>query len=455
MSIIIVGAGDVGFYLAKKLVSEKKDVLVIDLDERKVRRLTDEINCKAVNASGSDPQVLQEAGIEKAEMLIAVTNSDEVNLVACMLASLQTHVPVKIARIRQESFSDPSFKQKFNIDKLGIDLIINPEWQAAEEILNILTVPGAVEILTFLDGKVRLIGAKVTARCRLLGIPFEELDNLKQELQILVACIYREGQYFIPKGPDCLKEGDLIYYVAPAGRVPKIMEYLGHSGGSVKRVMVDGGGPIGLELAQRLEEEGVSVKIVENDAVRCSLLIRQLDKSVVLNGQATDQDLLIQENIKNMDAFVAVTNDDENNILSSLLAKRLGCPWTITLANQTAYVPLVTTIGVDVVVNPRLLAAGAILQYVRHGKVLSVASLRDEIEVIEAETLESSDLVDKKVHDIAWPAGSLVLALERGEEVIIPVGETEIRPHDKALLFAHREVVPKIEKLLTVKLEYF
>lgn len=455
MSVIIVGAGDVGFSLAKKLVSEKKDVLVIDIDEKKVRRITDEINCQAINASGSNPKVLFEAGIEKAEMLIAVTNSDEVNLTACTLAGLLTHVPVKIARIRTESFSDPEWKEKFPVEKLGIDLIINPERQTAEEILNILTVPGAVEILKFLDEKVRLIGAKVTVKCRLLGIPFEELDNIKQELHILVAAIFRNQTFFIPKGSDCLKEGDLIYYVAPPEWVPKIMESLGHSGGSVKRVMIDGGGTIGLELARSLEKDGVSVKIVESDAARCSVLIRQLDKSVVLNGPATDQDLLTQENIKNMDAFVAVTNDDENNILSSLLAKRLGCPWTVTLANQQAYVPLVTTIGVDVVLNPRLLAANAILQYVRRGKVLSVASLRDEYELLEVETLESSDLADKKVQEIAWPEGSLVLALQRDGEVIIPMGETEIRPHDKVLLFAEKAVIPKIEKLLAVKLEYF
>ncbi|OGQ37555.1 MAG: hypothetical protein A2W61_02365 [Deltaproteobacteria bacterium RIFCSPLOWO2_01_44_7] len=259
----------------------------------------------------------------------------------------------------------------------------------------------------------------------------------------------------VPKGADVMKAGDLIYFVARPEDVSKIMEYLGHSGAAVKRVMIDGGGPIGLTLAKNLEKEGVSVKIVENDSQRCSVLIRQLNKSVVLNGLATDQDLLLQENIKNMDAFVSVTSDDENNILSSLLAKRLGAPWAITLANQTAYVPLITAIGIDVVINPRLLAAGAILHYVRRGKVLSVASLRDEVELIEVEALESSELVDKKISDISWPANSLALAVERGEEVIIPTGDTEIHPHDKVLLFTARDAIPKIEKLLMVKLEYF
>src|SRR3989338_2028464 len=385
MSVIIIGAGDVGLHLAKRLVAEKKDVLVIEKEEKKIRRLTDEINCKAITGSGSNPAVLNEAWVEKAEMLIAVTDSDEVNITACVLASLQSHVPIKIARVRQESFSDPEAQAEFHIEKLGIDLIINPERKAAEEILNILTVPGAVEILKFLDDRVRLIGAKVTAKCSLLGIPFEELSNLRQELNILVAAIFRGQQFLIPKGPDVLKEGDLFYYISVQDNVPKIMQYLGHSSEPVKRVMIDGGGKIGLDLAKSLEKEGVSVKIVESDSHRCSVLIRNLDKAVVLNGLATDQDLLNQENIKNMDAFVAVTADDENNILSSLLAKRLGAPWGITLANQTAYVPLVTTIGVDVVINPRLLAAGAILQYVRRGKVLSVASLRDEYELIEAE----------------------------------------------------------------------
>lgn len=455
MSVIIVGAGDVGFYLAKKLVSEKKDVLVIEKDERKIRRLTDEINCQVIVGSGSNPAVLKEAGIEKTEMLIAVTDSDEANIIACVLAGLQSHVPIKIARIRQESFSGPEAQAEYNIEKLGIDLIINPERKAAETILNILTIPGAVEILKFLDDRVYFIGAKITQRCRLLGIPFEELDGLRQELNILVGVIFRNNQMLIPKGSDVIKEGDLLYYIAKPNNVPKIMEYLGHSASSVKRVMIDGGGTIGLELAKNLEKEGVSVKIVESDPQRCSVLIRHLDKSVVLNGLATDQELLQQENSKNMDAFVAVTNDDENNILSSLLAKRLGVPWAITLANQTAYVPLVTAIGVDVVINPRLLAAGAILQYVRRGKVLSVASLMDEIELIEVEALESSELVDKKISEIAWPERSLALAIERGDEVIIPRGDTEIHPHDKVLLFAHKEVIPKIEKLLTVKLEYF
>lgn len=455
MGVIIVGAGDVGFYLAKKLVSEKKDVLLIDKDERKVRRVTDEINCQAICGSGSDPALLKEAGIEKAEMLIAVADSDEVNITACTIAGIQSHIPIKIARVRQESFSNPELRQEYNIDKLGIDLIINPERAAADEILNILTVPGAVEILKFLNERVHLIGAKVMAKCSILGIPFEELDSLKQELHILVAAIYRKQQMFVPRGSDVLKEDDLIYFIAQPQNVSKIMSYLGHSGGSVKRVMIDGGGPIGLTLAKNLESDGVSVKIVENDPQRCSLLIRNLDKSVVLNGLATDQDLLIQENIKSMDAFVSVTNDDENNILSSLLAKRLGAPWTVTLANQTAYVPIVTTIGVDVVINPRLLAAGAILQFVRRGKVLSVASLRDEIELMEVEALESSDLVDKKISEIDWPERTLALAIARGEEVIIPMGETVIRPHDKVLLFAAREAVPKLEKLLTVKIEYF
>ncbi|MDP2599764.1 MAG: Trk system potassium transporter TrkA [Deltaproteobacteria bacterium] len=455
MSVIIIGAGDVGLHLAKKLVAEKKDVLVIEKEEKKIRRLTDEINCKAITGSGSNPAVLNEAGVEKAEMLIAVTDSDEVNITACTLASLQSHVPIKIARVRQESFSDPEAQAEFKIDKLGIDLIINPERQAAEEILNILTVPGAVEILKFLDDRVRLIGAKVTEKCSLLGIPFEELSGLRQELNILVAAIFRDQQFLVPKGQDVLKTGDLIYYISVQDNAPKIMQYLGHSIEPVKRVMIDGGGKIGLDLAKNLEKEGVSVKIVESDSQRCSVLIRNLDKAVVLNGTATDQDLLNQENIKNMDAFVAVTGDDENNILSSLLAKRLGAPWVITLANQTAYVPLVTTIGVDVVINPRLLAAGAILQYVRRGKVLSVASLRDEIELIEVEALESSELVEKKVKDIDWPEQSLALALQRGEEVIIPTGETMIYPHDKVLLFAAREAIPKIEKLLAVKLEYF
>ncbi|MDO8494435.1 MAG: Trk system potassium transporter TrkA [Deltaproteobacteria bacterium] len=455
MSVLIIGAGDVGFYLAKKLVQEKKEVFVIDKNEQKIRRLTDEVNCQAICASGSNPKVLHDAGVDRAEMVIAVTNSDEVNITACMIAGLQTHVPVKIARVRDESYSSPEAQTEFHLEKLGIDLMINPEKQAAEEILNILTVPGACEILKFLNEKIRLIGARVTAKCTLIGIPFEELETLRQELHILVAAIFRQHHFIIPKANDCMKEGDLIYFVSPPEKVSKIMEQLGHSGGTAKRVMIDGGGTVGLELARNLEKSGVSVKILEADPARCSVLIRQLDKSVVLNGPATDQELLMQENVSSMDAFCAVTADDENNILSSLLAKRLGAPWTVTLTNQAAYVPLVTTIGVDVVINPRTIAAGAILQFIRKGKVLSVASLREEVEIIEAEALESSDIIDKPIAEIKWPAHSLILGIERNGSVEIPNGRSIIKPRDKVLIFAAREAITKIEKLLTVKLEYF
>jgi len=455
MSIVIVGAGDVGFSLAEKLSSEKKDVLVIEQDERKVHRLTDEVDCQVITGSGSDPAVLKEADIEHAELFIAVTDCDEVNITSCVLAGLQSAVPVKIARVRHPHLTDPASQSAYHLDKLGIDMIINPEQEAADAILNVLSVPGAVEILDFLDHRVRLIGTHVTERCKILGVPFSNLSKLRDELHLLVGAIFRDNELIVPKGEDVLRVGDLIYFVTEPEMVPKAMEQLGYGGGTLRRVMINGGDHIGLYLAKRLEEEGVSVKIIESDPARCSVLIRNLDKAVVLNGVATDQDLLVQENIKDMDAFVAVTDDDENNILSTLLAKRLGSSWNVTLADQTAYVPLVAAIGIDVVINPRMLAVSAILHYVRRGKVLSVASLREEVELIEVEALESSHLVDKKLSNIKWPSRSLVLAIQRGDEIIIPKGETVVKPHDKVLIFAARDVVSKIEKMLTVQLEYF
>ncbi|MBU4484089.1 NAD-binding protein, partial [bacterium] len=263
------------------------------------------------------------------------------------------------------------------------------------------------------------------------------------------------GELIIPRGEDVLKEGDLLYFVSEADKLNFGMELLGHKIDTIKRVMINGGDYIGLYLARQLEKQGVSVKIIEKDPVVCSKLIRKLNKTIVLNESATERHFLEQENIGSMDAFISVTGDDEDNILSTLLAKSLGVPWSVTLSNQLSYVPLMSSIGIDVVVNPRLIATSEILHFVRRGKVLSVAALKEDIEIIEVEALESSDIVGKPLSKIKWPSSTIVLCVEHEGGIIVPSGDTTINPNDKILLLAHYNDVAKLEKMLTVKLEYF
>ena len=452
MKIIIVGAGEVGFHIAQKLSEENQDVFLIDKDPEKIRRITEELDVKAVLGSGTSPETLRTSGISEADILVAATDSDEANLIACLFARNLNPYIVKIARVRSQEYLQE--KDLFGKDLLGIDRIINPGLEMIKSIRSLMTVPGASDVIDFVDGRVKLIGITIRPESPVAG---RQLLSFKgAEGKLLVGAIVRGDQVFIPTGQDTIRAKDLVYVVVTDDELPRQLDFLGLDHGEVKRVFIVGGGETGTALAAALDHSRMNVKLIDKDSHRCEVLAERLEKVIVIHGDGTDKDLLEEENIKNADYMVAITGDEESNVLISLLAKGMGVKKTISRVSKFSYIPLVSALGIDTVVSQRLSAIRAILQYIRRGKIISVAPLKGEhAEAIEAEALETSEIVNIRLADVKFPKGALVGALVRGKEIVIPRGDTVIKPKDRLIIFALQKVVPKLEKLLTVKVDYF
>jgi trk system potassium uptake protein TrkA len=450
--IIIVGAGEVGYHIAQKLSEENQDVFLIDKDQEKVGRITENLDVQAILGSGTSPDTLRESGIEDAEMLVAATDSDEVNLIACLLARHLNPYIVKLARVRNPEYLKE--KDLFGQDLLSVDQIINPESEMVENITDLMMVPGASDVIDFVDGRVKLIGVTVKPDSPFVGRRLLSFKGMEGKL--LLGAIVRGEQVFIPHGEDTLEANDMAYVVVRAEELPDVFRKLDIIDGGLKRVIIVGAGETGTALATFFDKTKINVKIIEKDNQRCTSLAQMLERVIVINGDGSDKTLLQEENIGDCDFLVAVTGDEDSNVLMSILAKGLGAKKTITRISKLSYIPLVSALGIDTVVSPRLSAIRAILQHIRRGKIISVAPLKGEhAEAIEAEALESSDLVNLPLSKVKFPKGSLVGAIVRNDEIIIPLGDSVIRPKDRLIIFTLRKEVPKLEKLLTVKLEYF
>ena len=454
MKIIIVGAGEVGFHIASHLTLENKEVVVIDKDPVAIRRVSDSLDVQAIEGSGSSPVVLEEAGIQDAEIILAVTDSDEANLVACLVANIISPTTKKLARVRNGDFDQ--YHDILREHAPYIDNIINPEIEVVKTIENMMRVPGAADVGEFADGRIQFIGVYLDKTSRLAGIKLAELPDKVTNARPLIAAVLREEELIIPRGSDRLMPGDLVYFICEKDKLQETLAVFDKHDQPANRVLVVGGGNIGLRLAIRLEEKASYCKIIERDAARCALLAESLSKTVVLCGDGSDQELLAEENIQDMDVVVTLTDDEETNILASLLTKRMGAKKAITRISKFSYFPLMKAIGIEQVVSPRLSAINTILQHIRRGKVLSAISIKGEqAEVMEALALETSGIVDKPLKQISFPKGALVAGIIRGDKIIIPSGDSVIQPDDRIIIFARREAIPKIEKILAVKLEYF
>jgi trk system potassium uptake protein TrkA len=454
MNFIIVGAGEVGYNLASRLSQEKMDVVVIEKDEEKVKRVIDSLDVQTIHGSGSSVETLKQAGIEDADMVIAVTNSDEVNMISCLVASAQSKVPLKIARIR-----NPEYAKDSNIlgeQHLNIDLTISPELEMVRSISRLVEVPDATEVVEFAEGKVRITGIKVDPKSYVVGKKLGDLSSENERHDIIIAAIFRNDQVIIPRGEDIIQENDLVYAVTEAQRIAAVTNYFKEKGQRARRVMILGGSDIAVDLALYFEKKSLKTKIIEHDEQRCNEIAEKLGKTIVLKGTGTDRELLEEENIKDTDIFIAISENEQTNILVSLLAKRLGAKKVVTLINNLSYSSLVSDIGVDVVVSPHLAAISRILQFIRKGKVLSVASFHKEnAEAIEIVALDTSDLVHKPLRDIKFPKGAIIGAVMRDQEVIIPTGETVILPQDRVIIFTLTSAIPSVEKTLMVKMEFW
>lgn len=454
MKIIIVGAGEVGFHIAGHLALEDKDVVVIDSNPDAIRRISDHLDVQVVSGSGSSPLILEEAGIQNAEIILAVTNSDETNLVACLMANILSPSTKKLARLRNSDFD--AYQGNFLEQAPHIDTIINPDTEVIKTIYRMMSVPGAVDVGEFADGRIKLVGVNLDEDSRLAGVRLLNLPTVIGKARPLIAAVVREDELIIPRGSDRLKAGDLVYFISEAEKLLDTLSVFNKFDQPVKRALIIGGGRIGFRLAGLLEENSIYCKIIDRDPNRCSYLAERLNKSVVLCGDGSDQGLLAEENIQDMDVVITLTGDEETNILASLLAKRMGARKSITQISKFSYFPLMRAIGLEQVVSPRLSAINTILQHIRKGKVLSAISLKGEqAEVIEAVALETSDIVGKPLRDISFPKGAMVAGIVRKETIIIPSGDSVIRPEDRVIIIARREAIPQIEKILAVKLEYF
>ncbi len=458
MKVIVCGAGQVGSSIARHLASENNDITVIDNSPELIRKLSDSLEVRGIVGFASQPDVLEQAGAEDADMIVAVTYADEVNMVACQVAHSIFKVPTKIARVREQSYLNPIWADLFSRDNMPIDVIISPEIEVARAILRRLQIPGAFNSIPFADGKVRVIGVRCDENCPVINTPLKQLAGLFPDLDILVVGIMREDKLIVPDGAEQMLPGDEVYFVAADNHVARAMLAFGHEEIEARRVLIIGGGNIGIYLARFIGENypGMKLKIIEIDEGRAKNAAQALSDALVFHGDALDPEVLSEAHIGDTEAVISVTNDDEINILSSLLAKRYGARRALTLVNKMTYGPLITDLGIDVVIDPRATTVSTILQHVRRGRVMSVHSLGETVgEVIELEALETSPLVGRAIKDIELPDDVMIGALVREGEVIIPTGASEVKADDRVILFAATAAVKKVEKMFSVRLEFF
>ncbi len=458
MKVVICGAGQVGTSIARHLAGENNDVTVIDHDPALVRKITETLDVRGVEGWASHPQILEQSGVADADMLIAVTHSDEVNMVACQVSHSLFEVPTKIARIRQQQYLQPIWGDLFSRDHMPIDVIISPEYEVARAIGRRLQMPGAIDVVRMGDGRVSVVGVRCEEDCPIIGQPMRQLTQLFPDLNLRVVGIVRDEHGVVPRSDAVMMSGDDVYFICDTAHLPRAMAAFGHEETEGRTVVIAGGGNIGLRLAQEIEteHEGVRAKVIEYDRDRARVVAQTLDSTVVFHGDALDPEILEEANIANTETFVAVSNDDEVNIISSLLARRSGVSRTVALIANSTYTPLITSLGIDVVVNPRAITVSTILQHVRRGRIRNIYTVRDGFgEVIEAEALETSSLVGKSLREARLPDGVVIGVILRADEVLVPRGDTEIRAGDRVILFAATEAIRKVEKMFAVRLDFF
>ncbi|WP_223431362.1 Trk system potassium transporter TrkA [Pseudomonas sp. GL-B-26] len=457
MKIIILGAGQVGGSLAEHLASEANDITVVDTDGERLRDLGDRLDIRTVQGRGSLPTVLRQAGADDADMLVAVTNSDETNMVACQVAHTLFHTPTKIARVREAAYLTRS--ELFDNEAIPVDVLISPEQVVTNYIKRLIQHPGALQVIDFAEGKAQLVAVKAYYGGPLVGQQLRQLREHMPNVETRVAAIFRRDRPILPQGDTVIEADDEVFFIAAKANIRAVMSEMRRLDESYKRIVIAGGGQIGERLAEAIESR-YQVKIIEMNPARCRHLSDTLDSTVVLQGSASDRDLLMEENIADADLFLALTNDDEANIMSSLLAKRLGAKKVMTIINNPAYVDLIQGGDIDIAISPQLATIGTLLAHVRRGDIVSVHSLRrgaaEAIEAIAHGDERSSKVIGKSIENIGLPPGTTIGAIIRDEEVIIAHDDTVIVAGDHVILFlVDKKHIRDVEKLFHVGLSFF
>lgn len=458
MKVIICGAGQVGWQIARQLAGENNDVTIVDSNADLVRRAADTLDVQGIAGFASWPSVLEKAGARDADMLIAATYSDEVNMVTCQVAHSMFGVPRKIARLRARAYLEAMHADLYRQDHLPIDVVISPEREVAEAALQRIAAPAAFDTEAFLDGRAQLLGLALDADCPVLNTPLRQLTDLFSTLRAVVVGIRRDGRLFAPDPGDQLLAEDRIYVFSHVDDVKRTLEIFGKATKKQERVVVVGAGNVGLAVAQALEQRAdrVRVRVIERNRQRAELAADALERSIVLNGDGLDMEILEEADIDRADAILAVTEDDRTNLLVSVRAKQMGCQLAIALVNDPTLVPLTDVLDVDAYINPRATTVSSILKHIRHGRVRAIYSLGDsEAEVIEAQVLSTSSIAGKLVRDIAFPEGVLVGMVMKGSEVVRAHPSLRIEEGDIIALFAMAADVPEVERLLQVSIDYF
>lgn len=477
MKVIILGAGQVGASVAEGLVSEENDITVVDMDGPRLAKLQDRLDLRTVCGNAATPSVLREAGAHDADMVIAVTQSDQSNLVACKLAQSVFNIPTRIARLRSRDFLEDA--GLLSIENFAVDFALCPEQVITDYIRRLIEFPEALQVLNFARGRVSLVGVRAIEGGLLVGKPIKQMrEFLPLEMDARIAAIFRRDQAVFPEGDTLIEAGDEVFILAAAEHIRPVLRQLRRMANPVQRIMIAGGGNIGLRLAQTLEKR-YEIKIIEGRKERAELLAGELGDALVLLGDATDEELLEQENIAEMDLFLALTNDDEDNIMSGSLAKRLGCKRVVALINRRAYAEMIEGGPIDIGISPAQVSIGTLLAHVRQGDVAEVHSLRrgaaEALELIAHGDAKTSRIIGRRIDQIDWPRGVTVAALVRNFDRSVVVGQTDewtsitrygevviahhdtvIEPEDHVIVFCTRKkLVKKVEKLFQVGFHFF
>lgn len=452
-NVLICGAGQVGFNLAKYLANHGYNVTVIDHNPELIAEINERLDVKAVYGHASFPEVLQAAGAESADMLIAVTQTDEVNMIACEVAYSLFHIQKRIARVRSQSYLNPSWASLFAAEKISIDFAISPEVEVAHALTRGLSFPGAFDVVPFADGRLVLVGVHTTEDTPIVNTPISHIGSLFPDIDLTVVGRVHEGKPSIPTEKDLILAGDEIYFMVTQEQLNASLLAFGYQKADSRRILILGGGNIGLCLAQQIETHYPQLRIcvIERKEARAELIAQTLTRSTIICGDALESEILQEAGVENADTVFAVTEDDRVNTLASLLAKRLGAKKVLSLINKTSFAPLVTSLGVDAVISPRVVTVSKILQYIRKGQMLAVHSLGDDLgEVVEVNASQTT-LVGQSVGDINIPHQLMIAGIMRDDEVVIPTSNTFIKNEDRVVLILSSEMVKQTGKVIGIR----
>ncbi|MFO1242315.1 MAG: Trk system potassium transporter TrkA [Rickettsiales bacterium] len=458
MKILICGAGQVGSSIARQLSREGHEITLIDQNAELIQDINASLDVKAIVGHASHPSILENAGAAESDMLIAVTYSDEVNIVACEIGHALFNVSTRIARIRNQDYLLPKWKDLMKRDRLPIDVVISPEIEVAETILRRMHVPGALDTLPFADGALSVMSIRLEETSSLNNIPFSLAEQITAKKNIALIGVVKQGKFILPTPGLMLEEHDTLYLVCTVEKTKEVLILFGHHERQARKMVIIGGGNIGYYLAEAFEQESheFRVSVVEADVERAEMIAGTLERTTVIQGSGLDREILMECDIDQAETVIAVTNDDKVNILSALLAKRLGCKSAVILVNNYSYMSMLGNLGIDVIVNPRETTVSSILQHVRRGNIRDVQAIEDgTAEIIEAEAVETSAFTGKPIGQVKLPRGVVLGAIWRKGQMLLPDANLVIQPKDRVIILALAESVKKVEQMFSVSLEYF